>query len=70
MANLLSIDKIGNQWLHLSAVNLLAFLTIIGFKRINLFAEEFRKSPIAKLWIGFLLIGIFSVFFADNIPEA
>ena len=68
--NLLSLDRIGNQWLHLSIVNLTAFLTIVCFKKTNNIKEIFSKSLIARIWILFLSISLISIFFADNTPES
>lgn len=63
-----SVDKVSVQWLYLSLCLLFAFV-FFTFKNLNLF-DSFLKIHFTKFILVIILLGAFSIFFANNQQES
>ena len=68
--SLKSIDRIGNQWLYLSIINLLGIIWIFFDQNFNFKLLDFRKVYIIRWYLLFILMGLLSFISSNNIPES
>ena len=68
--NLEAYDRIGNQWLALSIINLIIFLFIIYIKKSIAFISELFSNKIIIFYSLFLFFSIISIIKSENLPES
>lgn len=68
--NFTSIDRIGNQWLYLSVVNLISIVYVYIKYQGNFSFNLIKKSKTLKWYFIFLMSCLLSIVYAKNLPEA
>ncbi len=68
--NFTSIDRIGNQWLYLSLINLLSIIYIYVRYLGNFDFNLFKENSILKWYTLYIISSLVSILYAENIPEA
>jgi len=68
--NFQSIDRIGNQWLYLSIINLIGILIIHFRHNADYKILSFKKIYILRWYLLFILIGFLSITASNNIIES
>ena len=70
LPNFRSLDRIGNQWLYMSLINLFSFLYIYIKYSGDFSFTLFKKSSILKWYSLYIISSLVSILYAENIPEA
>lgn len=70
LPNFKSLDRIGNQWLYMSLINLFSFLYIYIKYSGDFSFTLFKKSSILKWYSLYIISSLVSILYAENIPEA
>ncbi len=68
--NFLSIDRIGNQWLYLSVVNIFGILLIYFKHQARFKLISFKNIYVLRWYLLFIFTGLVSLFVASNIIES
>jgi O-antigen ligase len=70
LPNFTSLDRIGNQWLYMSLINLFSFLYIYIKYSGDFSFTLFKESSILKWYLLYIISSLVSILYAENIPEA
>ena len=70
LPNFRSLDRIGNQWLYMSLINLFSFLYIYIKYSGDFSFTLFKESSILKWYLLYIISSLVSILYAENIPEA
>lgn len=70
LPNFASIDRIGNQWLYLSIINLLGLLTIFYRHNSDFKLIYFKNIYILRWYLLFIIVGFLSIIASHNITES
>ena len=68
--NFYSTDRIGNQYLYLSIINFISIIYIYIKYSGNFSFKIFKESPTLMWYLIFIITSLFSILFANNLPEA
>ena len=70
LPNFRSLDRIGNQWLYMSLINLFSFIYIYIKYSGDFSFTLFKESSILKWYSLYIISSLVSILYAENIPEA
>ena len=70
LPNFKSLDRIGNQWLYMSIINLFSIVYIYISYAGNFSFNLFKESSILKWYLFYIISSLVSILYAENLPEA
>tara|TARA_B100001057_G_scaffold157569_1_gene158205 strand:+ start:1795 stop:3066 length:1272 start_codon:yes stop_codon:yes gene_type:complete len=70
LPNFSSIDRIGNQWLYLSIINLIGIILIFFKHNSDFKLFYFKEIPALKWYFLFIVTSLISFFASENISES
>ena len=70
LPNFSSIDRIGNQWLYLSIINLVGIILIFFKHNADFKLFYFKETSTLKWYFLFIVTSLFSFFASENISES